>query len=433
MSSKVEQTKIEKCKPKRPTTGERKILFARAHQADNENPYKTLADCQYDIIAGTTFEEDGLSETIRLGFQNIRGISKFSLYWCEGDMHTVRPYQAYSLNNKYEIIGKNFSKTPRAIGLVVSEKLLLKYLKDTGIAREKGIYGSIVNENISPPFGICWNMKKELLLLYDLNPYNKFMIKADKEEMELLKKMLEMPSGVILPLLYKKSLQGIVEITGQDLYFDGDTKNADSLVKYTTFMARVLAVHKKMQTDPLTKLLSKEVFEENLKKKAEEYLESGKLFSLLYIDGDNFKKINDTYGHHVGDKVLRNIAKKMFESTLPQDLNHRIGGEEFATITPVQLNIAVKIAKRIANNIRMPIEVVLKPGDNCQTISKTASIGLVDVVTAIHGRKLSADEIAGEMKRMADAALYKAKAEPGKGAIYAAVLEDGKVAYRKID
>lgn len=421
-------------KPKNPTTAERKKLFIQTHKGGTENPYKILADCQYDIIAGTTFEEDGLSETIRLGFQNMRGISQFNLYWCEGEAHAIRPYQSYSLNSRYEIIGKNFSRSSRAIGMVINMDAFLNYLRAVGLARENGIYDSIASGGIAPPFGIYWDKKGELLALYDLNPYNKNVLKANKDELYCLKEILNMPSGIIIPLIYKKSLQGIVEIVGHDLCFDGDERNADSLIKYTTFMARVLAVHKRMQTDPLTRLLSKEVFEENLRKRIEEYLDCGKQFSLMYIDGDDFKKINDTYGHSVGDKILRNIAKKIFESTLPTDLNHRIGGEEFATITQVSPEIAVKIALRILKNVSEPMPVQLNFAGNSEdkVISKTVCIGIVDVATATSEKNFSVKEVAAEMKKLADAAMYKAKAEQGKNSIFFVERIKGKVEYKKV-
>ncbi|MEM4331831.1 MAG: GGDEF domain-containing protein [Candidatus Micrarchaeia archaeon] len=434
MQNKIGPKPTSNNRPKRPNTAERKQSFIQTHTQNSENPYKILADCQYDIIASTTFEEDGLSETIRLGFQNVRGISRLNLYWCEGDSLAIRPYQTYLLNSKYEIIGKNLREVSRIIGFVVKENLLAEYLRCSGISNEKGLYGSIMNGEISLPFGICWNKKEEIFLIYDLNPYNKAVLKADKDELKRFENILEMPSGVIVPLLYKKSLQGVMEITGNNLYFDGNAKNADSLVKYTTFMARVLAIHKKMQTDPLTRLLSKEAFEYNLDKKIWEYLEFGKPFSLLYLDGDDFKKINDTYGHAVGDKVLRNIAKQMFESTLPQDLNHRIGGEEFAIITPVPLHTAIKIAQRVARNMREPVHVTLKPDNGEEVVvSKTVCIGVVDVATVACLGNGNINEIAAGMKKLADTALYRAKAEPGKGSIYAVVLENGLLEYKKID
>lgn len=79
----------------------------------------------------------------------------------------------------------------------------------------------------------------------------------------------------------------------------------------------------------------------------------GMPLSLLIIDIDNFKKLNDTYGHLTGDKILENIAQALKKSVRKYDIYSRFGGEEFFVLLP---NTIIKRAVIVANRIRKNIE-----------------------------------------------------------------------------
>ena len=121
--------------------------------------------------------------------------------------------------------------------------------------------------------------------------------------------------------------------------------------------------------------------------------------SVILLDIDNFKNINDTYGHPIGDKVIISLAKNIKKLHRKSDLLCRLGGEEFIMLLP---NTNMKNALLLAENIRQEIEDIKVKIENDKIINFTVSIG----VSCIHVEK--EDSIENSIKR-ADDALYKAK------------------------
>ncbi len=418
----------------RPSTAERKIQFNRQHEKE-QNTYRALSGALDELIAGGVVEEDSFSGTLHLAFKNITGIQRLNLYWSDADSHALMPYQFYRLNERLEMIGRNFSFASAAIGKTLEEHSLAHIMLLEELTHSNSLFEKLVEEKLTLPLGICWNKKRRSIHVFDLDPNNQYIHKANQDEFMALSHMFEMPSGIIVPLLYKKGLLGVMEVCGSNLYFDGDERNADSLIRYIVGVGRILALHKKIQTDPLTRLLPKEMFEDGLRKKVQESLESGRPLSLIYLDGDDFKTINDTYGHAVGDRVLRNIAKRILESTHSYDRDYRVGGEEFAILTNVPPPTAIKIAQRIAGNIMRPLRVEMI-GDIGETeyidLSRTVSIGIAPLTVTDLTAHDTVEKVVMKMKRLADEALYRAKSEPNKNSVYIAEPVDGKIEYRKV-
>jgi diguanylate cyclase (GGDEF)-like protein len=122
--------------------------------------------------------------------------------------------------------------------------------------------------------------------------------------------------------------------------------------------------------------------------------------SLLIMDLDNFKTINDTFGHAAGDEVIREMGKIITTSFRKTDIPGRIGGEEFAVVLK---NASLKEAKKVAEKVRELVarrKVIYEE----QEISLTVSIG----VAAIRGNTDDINDIEDILK-VADDALYKAK------------------------
>lgn len=86
--------------------------------------------------------------------------------------------------------------------------------------------------------------------------------------------------------------------------------------------------------DFLTQLPNRRMFERNLVSRLEEMQRCGKPFGLIFIDIDNFKTINDSYGHDVGDLVLKMVSKRLSTTLRPYDILGRWGGEEFVALVP---------------------------------------------------------------------------------------------------
>jgi diguanylate cyclase (GGDEF)-like protein len=147
-------------------------------------------------------------------------------------------------------------------------------------------------------------------------------------------------------------------------------------------------------TDHLTGLANRRRFERQLEREVSRTLRYGRPFCLLLLDIDNFKLVNDTYGHEAGDEVIRRLALTLQAGTRGIDLAARIGGEEFAVILPeTDFEGGVDVAERLRIAIR---ETEVAP---VGTI--TASFGVAEFpVCASAGRELLA---------VADVALYQAK------------------------
>ena len=158
--------------------------------------------------------------------------------------------------------------------------------------------------------------------------------------------------------------------------------------------------------DPLTNLYNRRIFEDLLRYEVSRAKRKGYRFSLILIDLDNFKYINDTYGHNVGDIVLKSVADQLEASIRDGDIVARIGGDEFVILlSETPLSDAVKVAERIRKNLEKNRICVF----DGSVISVSASLGVVEYPT--HG---SSKE---ELMMIVDNALYRAK-DLGKNKVY---------------
>lgn len=146
--------------------------------------------------------------------------------------------------------------------------------------------------------------------------------------------------------------------------------------------------------DPLTSLFNRRYFEEEVKQLANR---SGPPFSILMLDVDKFKNVNDTYGHKVGDQVLIEMAGVCEKALRDNDIVARYGGEEFVIYLH---DTDEEKSKAVAERVRETIAASRISIGEGQTISVTVSIGV-----ATSRMSLSIDELV----KMADTALYKAK------------------------
>jgi len=152
-------------------------------------------------------------------------------------------------------------------------------------------------------------------------------------------------------------------------------------------------------TDGVTQLFNHRYFQEQLVNEFHRSLRFETHLGLIMLDIDNFKQVNDTCGHQVGDKVLAQVAELIRQSIRTVDTPARYGGDEFAVILPqTNLSDSVQAAERIKNALeRYPWQKETAPG-----ISITASTGLA-------GFPESGVESATVLIRQADQALYRAK------------------------
>lgn len=153
-------------------------------------------------------------------------------------------------------------------------------------------------------------------------------------------------------------------------------------------------------TDGLTGLYNRRYMDTHLENIVKEAAENARPTTILMLDIDHFKQVNDTYGHGVGDEVIKEFAARIINNIRPADLAVRYGGEEFVVIlNGTDIQSARVVAERMRANIEnVPFKVSIPEGE----ISKTTSIGIASF------RRDEADTVEALLKR-ADDALYAAK------------------------
>ncbi|HET7631668.1 MAG TPA: GGDEF domain-containing protein [Gemmatimonadaceae bacterium] len=152
-------------------------------------------------------------------------------------------------------------------------------------------------------------------------------------------------------------------------------------------------------TDPLTGCVNRRGFDQELARELARATRAGSEFSLLALDLDYFKTINDTRGHIAGDAVLREIGALLKQLRRTGDVVARTGGEEFAIILPdTSPSGAHQVATRLVEAVRTN---AFLSGEN--PVHVTVSIGVVSRTADLQG------DVVEEIKRRADIALYEAK------------------------
>lgn len=149
--------------------------------------------------------------------------------------------------------------------------------------------------------------------------------------------------------------------------------------------------------DPLTQVLNARAYYQACDKLIQQSQRSQQAFSVLFVDLDHFKAINDTYGHEAGDEVLRVVASTLSAQIRGSDVLGRIGGEEFSVFLP---NTPLEGAMTVAEGLRQAIQGCRpRVGETVLTI--TASIGVASRSPTLNTMQA--------IQRRADEAMYDAK------------------------
>ncbi len=163
--------------------------------------------------------------------------------------------------------------------------------------------------------------------------------------------------------------------------------------------------------DPLTSLYNRRYFEDEVKKQIIKAKSANQPYSVLMLDADHFKRVNDTYGHKTGDKVLIELAAKAEKALRDKDIVARYGGEEFVIFLP-EINSAQ--AYKVADRLRQSISAIIVYSDDGQEVRFTVSVGV------------SSSEISDNVDTLvktADEALYRAK-ENGRNRVEVFTKDD---------
>ncbi|WP_108671307.1 diguanylate cyclase domain-containing protein [Peribacillus acanthi] len=194
-------------------------------------------------------------------------------------------------------------------------------------------YVSFISERI--------NQNKESLFIGDLS----FPGEANKAEYKSL---------MAVPMVQSGSLKGFaVVMHSEPYYFSFEVfKLLQSLIHHSTLAFTNSLLREELErmvvTDHLTKLYSRNYLDDKLK----ESMENDAQGTFILFDIDNFKRINDSFGHQIGDRVLVQVADSIKGSIRNGDIGARWGGEELAVYLPrIPIEIGRSIAERIANKV----------------------------------------------------------------------------------
>ena len=168
---------------------------------------------------------------------------------------------------------------------------------------------------------------------------------------------------------------------------------------------RVAELQLRMTEDPLTGALNRRGFEDAMYREAQRAQRSGRPMSLLLIDIDHFKQVNDDFGHMVGDDVLRELCADISRTLRCSDLFCRLGGDEFAVILPdVEQETAELVAERLSTAC-----AGVAAGEERRPVTMSIGVAALDPFGALD---------LGAFFARADEALYAAK-RAGRGRVAA--------------
>lgn len=233
-----------------------------------------------------------------------------------------------------------------------------------------------------------------------LTSLDQWMTNTQQQQQSIQNEIQQLQNGASSELTHKRPFERI-SCTLQEL-----VENTESLHKQINNSTQEIRLLKEelertttiAKTDELTNIPNRRGFNEIIELLSQQANEKGVTFAIILLDIDHFKNINDSYGHLIGDSVLRYIAKLLHKETKGQDSIARFGGEEFAILLPAT---SYSDALRVANNIRKKIaERPLQVRSSHKPLQITISAGV-----AMYQLGEALDALLSRV----DESLYKAK------------------------
>ena len=219
--------------------------------------------------------------------------------------------------------------------------------------------------------------------------------------------------GIIFPLKSRGRIMGICEVlpyTRERFFFDETGRvgewQKDVMLTVGDIIALLLdnlrltrEIKRQSNTDTLTGTYNRHYFVGRLASEIKRTGRYGRPVSMLFMDVDRFKEVNDTYGHLVGDRVLRDLGKLFVENLRQTDVVCRYGGDEFVALLPEASDeMALETAQKLLDGVRA--HTFVNPDDPDHPVSVSVSIGM---------NTLRPGESEDDFLKGADDALYKAK------------------------
>ena len=251
-----------------------------------------------------------------------------------------------------------------------------------------------------------------------------FLNRYEAEDHQWLFKDVKDKEGsiVVLPFIRRDQLIGCLALFSRDTtrYQSGAaTEFLQRLAAVTAICVENCLNYERLRrlglTDALTGLANRRELEKWMNIEISRSLREVLPLSCLYLDVDFFKKVNDNYGHDIGDQVLQKVAKVMLDAVRTGDVVARYGGEEFVVILP---GITGLIAIETAERVRCAIANANIEIDEQATLKISISVGLASFIPKNNSIG-DCGEIAEQLLTSADGALLKAK-EQGRNRVVVA-------------
>ncbi|UCG58115.1 MAG: sensor domain-containing diguanylate cyclase [Phycisphaerales bacterium] len=270
------------------------------------------------------------------------------------------------------------------------------------------LINKIVSLNQNPPSPMVMAVKtKELILVGDIDTHKKPIIKRSQRAFA---QNYKTNNCAIVPLICQGRVVGALNLADK---IDGDVFDREDIALIELFGQLVGAsigniklfekTQRQATTDGLTGLANHKTFYEILEKELWRSRRHGGQISVIMVDIDNLKEINDAYGHRAGDKVIRDVSSRIKECIRQIDTAARYGGDEFAVILPnTCLDDATVVAERMVEVIAHTPTIWRR-----QHIPFSISAGL---------GQYGADTNPEDMTSHSDQALYLAK-QAGKNTV----------------
>lgn len=258
------------------------------------------------------------------------------------DIYLVKPFDLHELIDQLDRIGLDSQQEPFHIVVVEDSPTQAAYY--SAILQKAGMLTTVVGD----PYGVLQTLDDNAadLILMD-------MYMPGCNGMELAQVIRQIPRHASIPIVY---LSAEMELSRQ---LDALSSGADDfltkpinpmhLIRSVTIRAeRARSLRTLMLTDNLTGLLNHSRIKELLQTEVARAMRTGMPLAFAMLDIDHFKSVNDTHGHHVGDRVIKTIARALQQRLRQTDYIGRYGGEEFAVILPdATLEAAVKVLDEI--------------------------------------------------------------------------------------
>jgi diguanylate cyclase (GGDEF)-like protein len=309
------------------------------------------------------------------------------------DGFLARPLEIDELKARIETLAQRREQPPCRVLVVASDA-----------ARLDGIEGALAQAGMEP-----LRLHKPLELIATLSRHHPDAIVVDVDTpactgIDLAMLIRQDPAFLDLPVLVLSddsdpAARRRAVAAGVDDFLAPPCTRADLAVAVTMRVERSRALRSLIMRDGMTGLYNHVSIKEQLLREMARSKREGSPLALAMVDLDYFKKINDTWGHPVGDQVIRAIAHLLQQRLRHGDLIGRYGGEEFAVIMP---GTSAAVAGRVLDGIRDLFGILRHKADET-VFHATFSAGVADL-DAAGGGAAPAD-----LFRLADGALYEAK------------------------